>query len=121
MIPYRRVRGILKEYVKGEVPHDGVVCVKDFLDYCTTELFSERNPILHGRVTNFGNKLEANKKLLALEMVISTVHSNQVETAEIYVKQIFGTDFKKFQKTLQNQDKKNALKMLTDKLQSKQR
>jgi len=83
-----------------------------FLDYCTEELFRERNPILHGRITNFGTKLEANKKLLALEMVISTLHSVLVDNADVFLRHVLKEDFEEFQRKLHSGDHKGAFAML---------
>jgi len=83
-----------------------------FLDYCTDELFRERNPILHGRRTRFGTKLEANKKLLALEMVISSLHKMLVDKAEIFLQHVLGGHFKEFRKNLQEGKQKEAFDLL---------
>lgn len=83
-----------------------------FLDYCTEELFRERNPILHGRITNFGNKLEANKKLLTLEMVVSTLHSVLVDHADLFLQKVLGEHFEEFQKSLHSGNPKDVITTL---------
>jgi len=91
----------------------------DFLDYYTIELFEERNPILHGRITNFGSKLEANKKILALEMVISALHGILVSKSDIYLRHILGAQFEEFQKSLHTGDAKEAFQLLKKALKTK--
>lgn len=85
-----------------------------FLDYCTGELFRERNPILHGRITNFGTKLEANKKLLALEMVVSTLHNVLVDNADVFLGHAMGKHFKEFKEKLSKGDSEGALALLRE-------
>ena len=31
VIPYRRMKRVLKQYIKGEVTHDSIICVRDAL------------------------------------------------------------------------------------------
>lgn len=83
-----------------------------FLDYCTNELFRERNPVLHGRIIKFGTKLEANKKLLALEMVVSALHDILVKKADVFLRHLLGEHFQKFEKSLHNGNRKEAFDLL---------
>lgn len=46
-----------------------------FIKYFCEELYSERNPILHGRETQKFNKDNASKKIATLEYIITTIES----------------------------------------------
>ncbi len=83
-----------------------------FLDYCAQELFKERNPILHGRKTTFGTKIEANKKLLALEMMLSTLQELLVNNADIFLRHVLRKDFEKFEQSLKEGNSKEAFETL---------
>jgi len=85
----------------------------DFLEYCTDELFRERNPILHGRIINYGNKLEANKKILTLDVVMSTFYNTIVEHADVILKLLLGDDFTEFQENIISGDREKALNILS--------
>ena len=85
-----------------------------FLDYCTNELFRERNSLLHGRITDFGTKLEDNKKILALEIVMSVLHDILVNKADLYLRHVLGEHFEKFKESLHEGNTKEALDLIKE-------
>jgi len=88
----------IKNYIENE-----------FIEYCTDELYRERNPILHGRNTYIPKIEDLNKKIMTLEMIIYKISNYMIQFCDIIIRKSLKENYEEYLNLIDKGDTKKVI------------